>query len=278
MQIYFLNTKRATGALVRHDAGDDPEETARLAHCDPHARKIGLRAWNRLRTVATEPGEDACRVLLDPSGTLAAYAWLGANRRNWWMTVRRRHYPQAYHLAEPMARDPISADVLLAACRMWAAEIGEAYDTIALAIPPEGPLAWAAAYQGGQHFSAFTQSGDFMGRVIDTGRLISQLLPEVSARVRASGLRVSGHLTFVTEEGEASILIRPDGATIDNVQGKKQWKVVLPQVMLARLCLGGFDTADVLVRLPMMPDAESATLLKALFPRRFPHIYPVDRF
>jgi hypothetical protein len=278
MRLYHVNTRRATGALLRHDAGDDPAELVRLAQCDPRAWTIGRRAWDRLRSVVTDPGEDACRVLLDPSGTITAYAWRGANQRNWWMTVRRRHHPQAFHLAEAMARDPVAADVLLAACQMWAADAGEAYDAVALAMPPEGPLAWAAAYQGGQHFSAFSHSGDFMGRVIDLERLVAQLVPEFTARVRAKGWRSSWCLTFVTEEGEASLGITPDGATTEQVKGERQWTIALSQAMLTKLCLGGFDTDDILARLPSRPEAEAATLLRVLFPRRLPHIFPVDRF
>src|SRR5215213_8548372 len=56
MGLYHANTRQATGALVRHDAGDDPAETERLAAVNPDARKIGLRAWNRLGTIAVEPG------------------------------------------------------------------------------------------------------------------------------------------------------------------------------------------------------------------------------
>src|SRR5215204_5909931 len=63
--LYHANTRRATGALVRHDAGDEPSETERLAGVNPDAQKIGLRAWNKLQVIAVEPGEDACRVLVD---------------------------------------------------------------------------------------------------------------------------------------------------------------------------------------------------------------------
>ncbi len=114
MRLYHANTRRATGALVRHDAGDDPSETERLAGVNPDARKIGLRAWNKLQAIAVEPGEDACRVLVDESGRIAAYAWFGAN---WWMGVRRRDLPAAFHIAEGMARDAEAADALLVACR-----------------------------------------------------------------------------------------------------------------------------------------------------------------
>src|SRR5215217_7746119 len=142
MRLYHANTRRATGALVRHDAVDDPSETERLAGVNPDAQKIGIRAWNKLQAIAVEPGEDACRVLVDQRGRIAAYAWFGAN---WWMGVRRRDLPGAFHIAEGMARDPEAADNLLVACRNWANHARSDCDSIALAIPPEGPVAMAAA-------------------------------------------------------------------------------------------------------------------------------------
>jgi hypothetical protein len=274
MRLYHANTRRATGALVRHDAGEDPSETERLAASNPDARKIGLRAWNRLRTIAVEPGEDACRVLVDERGRIAAYAWFGAN---WWMGVRRRDLPRAFHLAEGMARDTEAADGLLAACRTWANEADGDCESLALALPPEGPVAWAAAYEGGQLLAAYTRGGDFMGRVLDVGRLLRQLRPELAARVRSARLPFQGRFTLRTEEGEAAIVIAEDDVLVDG--GANGGLVVeLPQTALARLCLGGFDPADVLSRLPNPPGQEAAALLRLLFPRRMPHIYQMDRF
>src|SRR3954452_11848149 len=154
--LYHANTRRATGALVRHDAGDDPSETERLAGVNQDARKIGLRAWNQLQGVAIEPGEDACRVLVDERGRIAAYVWFGAN---WWMGVRRDDRPRAFHIAEGIARDAEAADSLLAACRTWADEARSGCDSVALAIPPEGPVAAAAAYEGGEMLSVYTRGG-----------------------------------------------------------------------------------------------------------------------
>jgi hypothetical protein len=278
MRLYHANTRRATGALVRHDGGDDPTETERLADVNPDARKIGLRAWNRLRTIAVDPGEDDCRVLVDGSGRIAAYAWFGAN---WWMGVRRRDLPGAFHIAEAMARDTESADALLAACRTWAAESGNDCESIALAIPPEGPVTWAAAYEGGEMLATYTRGGEFMGRVLDVGRLLRQLRPELAARVRSSrlplALRAPGRLTFRTDEGEAAIVITEDDVVVND--GAHGGLVVeLPQTALARLCLGAFDPADVLARLADKPVPEAADLLRLLFPRRMPHIYPMDGF
>jgi GNAT superfamily N-acetyltransferase len=274
MRLYHANTRRATGALVRHDAGDDPSQTERLADLNPDARKIGLRAWNRLQGVAVEPGDDACRVLVDQSGRIGAYAWFGAN---WWMGVRRRDLPGAFHIAEGMARDAEVADTLLVACRTWAEEAGSDGDGIALAIPPEGPVAMAAAYEGGQMLGVYTRGGNFMGRVLDLGRLLRLLQPELAARVRSARLPFQGRLNFRTDEDEAAIVIRDDDVQVD---GRASGGVVveLPQTALARLCLGGFDPADVLARLPNRPNAEVEAVLRVLFPRRMPHIYPMDRF
>jgi hypothetical protein len=274
MRLYHANTRRATGALVRHDAGDDPSETERLADLNPDARKIGLRAWNRLQGIAVEPGEDACRVLVDQSGRIGAYAWFGAN---WWMGVRRRDLPGAFHIAEGMARDAEVADTLLVACRTWAEEAGSDGDGIALAIPPEGPVAMAAAYEGGQMLGVYTRGGNFMGRMLDLGRLLRLLQPELAARVRSARLPFQGRLNFRTDEDEAAIVIRDDDVQVDG-RASGGLVVELPQTALARLCLGGFDPADVLARLPNRPNAEVEAVLRALFPRRMPHIYPMDRF
>jgi GNAT superfamily N-acetyltransferase len=274
MRLYHANTRRATGALVRHDAGDDPSETERLADLNPDARKIGLRAWNRLQGIAVEPGEDACRVLVDQSGRIGAYAWFGAN---WWMGIRRRDLPGAFHIAEGMARDAEVADTLLVACRTWAEEAGSDGDGIALAIPPEGPVAMAAAYEGGQMLGVYTRGGNFMGRVLDLGRLLRLLQPELAARVRSARLPFQGRLNFRTDEDEAAIVIRDDDVQVDG-RASGGLVVELPQTALARLCLGGFDPADVLARLPNRPNAEVEAVLRALFPRRMPHIYPMDRF
>ena len=276
--LYHANTRRATGALVRHDVGDDPSQTAWLATVNPDARKIGLRAWNKLQAIAAESGEDACRVLVDEQGRIAAYAWYGAN---WWMGVRRRDLPGAFHIAEAMARDAEAADALLLACGTWGHEARSDCDSIALAIPPEGLLAWGAAYEGGQMRAVYTRGGEFMGRVLDVGRLLWQLQPELAARVRSArlplALRAPGRLTFRTDEGEAAIVITADDVFVDG-GANGELIVELPQTALARLCLGGFDPADVLARLPTRPDREVEALLQVLFPRRAPHIYPMDRF
>ena len=275
-RIYHVNTRRATGALVRHDAGDESEETERLARSSPAARKIGRRAWNRLEKLATDPGKDACRVLLDESDAIRAYAWI--SRGGWWIDFRYRDAPETFHLGEVLATDPAAADAVLTACRQWATEARTGFKQIELAIPPDGAVTCAAAYEGWSLHAFHTRDGEFMGRVLDVGRLLGQVQPELAARIGASRTDFRGHLTLRTEEGEASLSIAPDGVTVGNGSDAARLIIELPQATLARLCLGAFETRDLVARLPGPLSREAAALLEVLFPRRAPHVYPVDRF
>ena len=201
------------------------------------------------RAVAAEPGEDACRVLVDESGRIAAYAWFGAN---WWMGVRRRDLPGAFHIAEGMARDAEAADTLLVACRTWAEEAEAMASRIALAIPPEGPVAMAAAYEGGQMLAVYTRGGNFMGRVLDLGRLLRLLRPELAARVRSARLPFQGRLTFRTDEDEAAIVIRDDDVLVDGGARRRAGRraapdgagTVVPRWVRPRGCAGAPTESD----------------------------------
>jgi predicted acetyltransferase len=285
-RIYHTNTKRAVGALVRHDAGDESEETQRLAHSSAPAQRIGRRAWNRLERLTTDAGKDSCHVLLDEAGAIRAYAWI--SRGGWWIDFRYRDAPETFHIGEVMATDPVAADVVLTACRRWATQrpgdergspgIGSGFQQIEMAIPPDNAVALAATYEGGSFHASHTRNGEFMGRVLDVGRLLHQLRPELAARIGAARIEYSGQLVVRTDEGEASLSITPDGVSVGNGSGEAVLEVEIPQAMLARLCLGAFETRDVLARLPNPPSREAGTLLEALFPKRTPHIYPVDRF
>ncbi len=276
MRLYHANTRRATGALVRRDAGDEPAENASLARSGPVARQSGRRAWDRLAKLGSDPGEDACRVLLDGSGAVVAYAWIG--RGGWWIDFRYRDAREAFHVGEVMAAGPAAADAVLMACRRWATEAGSGVERIEIVNPPEGPVACAAAYEGAAFVATHIRRGMFMGRVLDVGRLLGQVRPELSARIRGSRVEFRGQLTLRTDEGEASLSIAPDGVSVDDGSGDARLVVELPQTALARMCLGAFATDDVLARLPSPPDRETAALLNVLFPRRTPHIHAIDRF
>jgi GNAT superfamily N-acetyltransferase len=276
MRLYHQNTRRAVGALIRHVGEDEPAAALSLPAANPKTRRVGRRTWEKLRKVAAGGGRDGCRVVVDGAGEVVAYAWLGG--RSWWMEVEARGDERRFHLAEVMAADPVAAEAVLGVCRAWAADAGGDATEVRMAMPPEGPVASAAAYEGGTFVARYTREGDFMGRVLDAGRLLTQLQPELSARIRAARVGFRGEVAFRTEVGETVLTISSEGVAVGGGGGTGGLVVELPQATLARLCLGGFETDDLLARLPAAPGAAAGTLLRMLFPRRAPFIYPVDWF
>jgi len=284
--LYHQQTRRATGAIVRKLADDETDPTLALANASPDAIQASGRSWSDLATVAndpphdlaavtTEPDKDACRVLHDASGAVAGYAWMAM--KGWWVQTRDRPQPGPIHLGEVLARDGVAADALVGAVRSWVREAIPTATHVEVVMPPEGPVAHAAALQDGVSVARHTRDGEFMARLLDIGRLFAQLEPELSALVQAARTGFTGTLAIRTDEGEADLGIGDDGVTLEPVAGERL-AVVLPQDVVARLAFGAYDVAEVLARLPNPPDERVTGLLGVLFPRRHPHVHAIDRF
>jgi predicted N-acetyltransferase YhbS len=270
-RLYQAGTRTETGAVPRSSASEPDRDPSAGA-----LQIIGRRAWDALQRLDTDGVDDACRVLVNPAGEVVAYAWLG--RQGWWVQQRERRAAEAFHIGEAMARDPQAADVLVAACRGWAHEARPDARQIELIIPPQGPVAHAAAYLGAAVVKHHTREGEFMARVLDTGRLMHQLLPELSERARCSCARLPVQLAIRTEEGAVALTLAPDGASIDHEVTADHVMADMPQTMLARLSVGAFSVEDLAARSAPGLTPEALDLLEALFPRRDLHIYPMDRF
>ena len=271
--LYRETTALATSPVPRLLEDEDPAALGTRPPDNPAAITLSRRAWRHLLRVA---GDDECRVLTDSTGAIAGYAWLGND--TWWVRKRQRTAPSSFHIGEAMARDPVAADALLAACLAWAREAMPDADTLELIIPPEGPLAHTVAYEGGAFVQQHTRHGEFMARILDMDRFARQMLPELDARVRRCHSPFQGNLTLRTELGSTTLAIGADGVSIGARAGQPELAIELPQSELARMVFGAFDVVDLLARLPDPPGQEAIEVLTALFPRRAPHIYPVDRF
>jgi predicted N-acetyltransferase YhbS len=270
-RLYQLGTRSATGAVPRPSIGELDTD-----HGDSAIHAVGRRAWDALQRLDTDGVDDACRVLVNPEGEVVAYAWLG--RQGWWVQQREDYVPEAFHIGEAMARDPEAADVLVAACREWARDVRPDAGQIEIIIPPEGPVAHAAAYAGAAFVKQHTREGEFMARVLDTGRLMHQLLPELSERVRCSCATLPVKLAIRTGEGTVALSMTPDGVSIDHEITADHLVADMPQTMLARLSLGAFPVRDLAARNAPDITPEVLDVLEALFPQRHLHIYPMDRF
>lgn len=268
-RLYEQATARAVGAAVRAENG---------------------WVWTRLAETARGKHDDACRVVETPSGEVVAYAWQG--KGFWAADMAQGDFPEALVLAEVIARDPAAADAVLAACRLWATEVSrgrqQPLKEVLLSLPPEGHVAAAAMRQDARFIQEFTACGASMARTLDVARLLDQLRPELQARLEQCRLPFTGSLRFETEIGAATLSATPEGLVVASSSGganaspdtppTSERRVTLPQADLARLALGAFPPEDLLARLKSPPDAATAELLAALFPRRHPHMYLPDRY
>src|SRR5207247_673476 len=118
----------------------------------------------------------------------------------------------------------------------------------------------------------FAPCGSSMARVLNVGRLLEALQPELARRLRAAGSSFAGALRIQTEIGAAALTITPDGVTVDDTDPSRasdpttrgpQLDLPLPQSELARLALGVFPPGDLLARLERPPDEPTCRLVEA---------------
>ncbi len=257
-RLYDRNTAGAVGAAVRA----------------PDARP-----WQDMAALAAGERDDACRVVEDPRGSVAAYAWRGQGY--WYVTNLDRDRPEALILGEVMAEGPAAADAVLALCRRWGAEdaVRRGVKRVVLSLPSDGPVAAAVMRQRAELTRLYAPCGGSMARVLDVRRLLAALLPELADRLRRSSFSFAGCLRFVTDLGAAALRLGPNGAAI--VPGERYEEaeeLQLPQTDLARLALGAFPPEDILDRLERPLPDEVRHLVTVLFPERHPHMYLPDRF
>ena len=258
--LYERGTAQAVGAVIRHPSG---------------------RVWSTLAGVVAESSRDECRVVVDPSGAVAAYAWRG---RDFWPVDTEEETPDALVIGEAIAFGPAAADALLAACRSWAVEESARRPSITraqLSLSPDSPIYAAAIRHHAKLEMMWEPSGGFMARTLHVGRLLAALVPELTRRLQASADPGRGVLRFSTDIGEAALEIAANRVVVqhdeESAVGLDATAVVhLSQVDLARLAFGTFPTGDFLDRLGDAPDPIARRWLEILFPQRHPYTHLPD--
>jgi hypothetical protein len=238
--------------------------------------------WARLAgSVAPGPPEtdgwEGCQVLVAAGGGVEGYIWRG--RGFWYTDMVQRQHPEDLALAEAVAAGPDAARAALAHCRRWAlaaaAARGRPVQRVILGLTPEGEVARAAARQDATFEQRFEATGGSMARVLHTGRLLTALNPELARRAAGAGLP-GLTLACETEEGAARVTL--PGASGAPATPQDTVSLRLPQGVLARLALGVYPASELAGELDPPPDARQRDVLEALFPRRHPHMYWLDRY
>jgi hypothetical protein len=141
-------------------------------------------------------------------------------------------------------------------------------------------------YQSAKFVQHYSPCGSSMVRVLDTGRLLKAMKPELVERLSAAGWPFHGAVHFVTDAGEATLTVADGGLVVESTDHPESARpdlagtvrIQLPQTALARLALGAFPPGDLLDRLEHSLGAEACQLLATLFPLRQPHMSMPDRY
>jgi predicted acetyltransferase len=236
------------------------------------------RAWRKLAEAMARQDAVRCRVVVAPDGHIAAMCWY--DTEVWFVSANQGWYPETMAFAEVLAESLPAAEVVLSVCRTWALEEGTRRErpvrTVTLPSPHQSAIGRAAAFQDAELTRRHHRVGGFMARTLDPQRLLTQLLPELRQRLRATDVRFDT-LRFVTDEGDVTLRLGAGEAVIGTPADQATATVVLPQAQLAQLALGAFPPEDLLAQLDTPPDHATAMLLKTLFPRRDVHIFAPDR-
>ena len=249
--IYDDATRDAVGALVRHE---------------------GIASWKAL-TAPIESHADECRVIVDDTDEVLAYAWRAS--RCWWIDTRVREDPEGLHIGEAFAMTPSAADSLLAATRQWATEIGKRH--VDIHQPPLGAVGMSVRLQDSATLSLTFRDAQFMGRSIGTAALMRAIEPELQARWARSSFAWTGSLVLRTNEDEATVSLTPTTLNVlAACEAPEAIAVELTPGEVARLVMGSFSPVELLDRIGVARDISD--VLAILFPEQKPYIYPADRF
>ena len=243
--------------------------------------------WTRLAERASRRSGGDCRALEGPSGILAGYAWL--DEGGWYKENLEQDYPDSMVISEVVAPDAPSAEVMLAACRLWGQEKAKrrdpAFDTVIVPAPPDSLIARAAMREAAEVVSVYADCGGSMVRVMDAARLLREMSPELAMRLEDAGFPFAGDLVVRTDIGDATIPLSPAGSVQTPRPAGACGPFVsvtsileIPQQELARLALGAFPPDDILDRIPNPPHDPVRRMVRVLFPQRYPHMYLPDRF
>lgn len=249
--LYDDATRDAVGPLVRPDC---------------------IASWKAL-AASIENHADECRVIVDDTDEVLAYAWRAS--KCWWIDTRMREDPEGFHIGEAFARTPRVADSLLAATRQWATETGKQH--VDIHQPPLGALGMSVRLQDAAILSLSFRDAQFMGRSIGTAALMSAIEPELQARWARSAFAWTGTLVLRTDEDEAAIVLTAQVLTVTS--GSENADAIVVELTpgdVARLTLGSFPPIDFLDRIGVARDI--IDVLAVLFPEQKPYIYPADRF
>ena len=203
------------------------------------------------------------RVILNEQGAVVGY-----------FTRARRdglHAPEiVVKPDEAGARVALGALTRLAKQREW--------KEISLSLPYDDPFcAFARQHVNADYGFNSHPTGGLLMAILDFPELLRRIEPMFAERRKAAGAMLKPQaFTLASDIGEVGLTITRSGVTIG--EAVKGPRVTVPQRWLSGLLTGHWTPDDIAARPGVRLPKKLLPLLRALFPRTFPHVYQGDNY
>lgn len=172
-------------------------------------------------------------------------------------------------------RSPVGREELLAQLRDLARRQG--CDTVKLFLGLGHPLMTLARRRNCRIVAEHVRDGGPMARIVDLGRAVEQLCPELTRRLQASYLpRFAGTLELAWADQQTAVAIR--GREVRPTKPRSTPPHCLRGDELVQLLLGSDDPAAVIDDGRFRLTGQARQLAAALFPQRYPYMMRADWF
>lgn len=181
------------------------------------------------------------------------------------------------HLAidEVGVTDEASSLAALTACARLAKE--EAVGTIHFMVPPPHPFArFLLQFRSSHEMQLVREEGGMMA-VINLGDTLEHMIPEWENRLSGSAARAY-RTEFTLLVDRVPFCIRANKGAIDVSSGAGKNKFSVDAAEFMHILTGYRHVEDVLAKSRRMLTPEARELISAIFPKRFPYVWPHDRF
>ena len=212
-------------------------------------------------TLRWEQWRDA-RVLCDPKGKVLAY-------------FCPRRTADGLMIDEAGLADRALCGPLLHACAQLATE--EFAERIRFHAPPEHPLIQFLHQYRSRHETQIVRDEGGMMAFLNLGETLESMLPEWEQQVQNSAIRALRVETTLVI-GRTPFRIRANKGALDIATAVGPNKCGLSEEELMQLLTGHRYLEDVLAQRRRILSPEARLLLAALFPKRSPYVWLLDRF
>lgn len=148
---------------------------------------------------------------------------------------------------------------------------------IRLCVPPEHPLSRCLLQFRSTHATHIDRDAGGMMAWVDLAECLESMAPEFERLVSLSPLKDANTELTLIVEGK-SFVLRFHRGSLALVPGLGRNKISLRPDHLMHALTGFRYSEDILAEARGVPTAELRELMRVLFPKRHPYMWPVDRF